>query len=181
MAVIQEGTSAKGIPYVIRGVETEDAEGAHAYINRLSKERTFVRLQGEEIALEDERKIVAKWVAKGAEGASVHLVLVAEGGIRGISSIELEGKTENHVGTFALSVDQSVRGQGLGELLMRATIEEAKKRLRGLRTVALKVKGPNAAARALYAKLGFKEYGTLPRGTMHQGELVDEISMYLEL
>jgi RimJ/RimL family protein N-acetyltransferase len=89
----------------------------------------------------------------------------------------LHDKTESHVGTFGLSIDASVRGKGLGEALMRAVLDEAVK-LPGIRIIELKVKAPNAVARALYEKLGFIEYGLLPLGTQHQGAFVDEVMMY---
>ena len=96
----------------------------------------------------------------------------------GISSIELMVRSESHVGIFAISIDQSLRGEGLGRKLMETVIEQAEKLLTDMHIIKLTVKAPNQVARDLYIKLGFKEYGLLPEGTRQNDELVDEVLMY---
>ncbi len=177
MQVVKEGTAKDGTEFLIRTPEAADAESVWKYINRLSKEKTFVRFQGEEVPLDQEVEFVGKRIHDIEEAKGVTLFLIIDGEVQGISDVTLGDKTESHVGTFGLSVDASVRGKGLGETLMRTVLDEAAK-LPGIRIFALKVKAPNEVARALYTKLGFKEYGRLPKGTMHQGVLVDEIAMY---
>lgn len=175
--MIRQGTTKSGKPYVIRYPRIEDAHSACAYINRLSKERTFVRVQGEEITLEQETKFLEKQINNLAEQKGVCLVLECDGAVQGICNIERNGKTEDHTATLGVGLDASMRGEGLGRLFMQTALDEAAK-LPGLKIVVLSVKGPNDLARSLYEKLGFVTYGMLPGGTMHRDEPVDQIHMY---
>ena len=55
-----------------------------------------------------------------------------------------------------------VSGQGVGRALMRVLLEEAG-RLDGLEQLDLTVTEGNDAARTLYSRCGFTEWGRLPR------------------
>ena len=176
--IVQQGTSKKEKEYLVRYAEAGDLEQAHAYINRLSKEQTYVRLQGEEITLEEEQKFLDKGLEGIANKKAVLLFLIYEDRIHGICAVHMQNKTESHIGMIGLSVDAALRGEGLGEVLLRTTMEEALRELPGLKLFCLNVKSPNQAARSLYKKVGFVEYGTLPGGTQHRGEFVDEVHMY---
>jgi ribosomal protein S18 acetylase RimI-like enzyme len=176
--VVREGVSKAGTPYAIRYPKSNDAESVWKYANRLSQERTFVRFQGEEISLDKEIEVVGKWMRAIEAKEEIVLFLEIAGDIQGISSLEMDSKTEAHIGTLGLSVDQSVRGQGLGELLMSTVMDEAKSRIARLELFILSVKEPNEVAIALYKKLGFMEYGNLPNGTTHGGKRVGSLFMY---
>ncbi len=176
--VVQEGTSKTGTPYVIRYPKSDDAEGVWKYINRLSKEITFIRFQGEDISLEKEVEVVTNWLKHIEEKKAVVLFLEIAGEIQGITDIEMSSKTEAHTGELGISVDKSVRGQGLGEILMRTILEESVRALPQLEIFMLGVKEPNDIGVKLYEKLGFKEYGRLPNGTTQNGERVGLILMY---
>ena len=63
---------------------------------------------------------------------------------------------------------------------MEAVLKEAKK-LKGLKIIDLGVFGNNPVARNLYKKMGFIEYGNLPKGILHKDKLVDHIYMYKEI
>lgn len=180
MKIVKEGTTANGTAYTIRYPERTDIESAWKYINRLSKERTFVRVQGEAVSLEEEREFIEKLIEKTEKNKAVALCLIVENEINGLCNIEMHDKTESHIATLGVAVDSTMRGQGLGRLLMEASIEEAKK-LPGLRKIILNVAGPNSLAQSLYVKLGFIEYGNLPEGTQHRGEFVDQRYMYLSV
>ncbi len=180
MRIVTEGTTKNGTPYTIRYPEIADVESAWRYINRLSKERTFVRVQGEEVTLEEEQKFITKLIEKVEVGKAAALFLIVNGEVHGLCNIEMQDKTESHIAKLGLGVDAASRGQGFGRLLMETTIDEAKK-LEGLQKIILTVKAPNSLAKSLYEKLGFVEFGMLPKGTRHQGELVDSHHMYIDL
>lgn len=177
MSNIQEGTTKDGRSYIIRHPEIGDIESAWKYINRLSQERTFVSFQGEDISLEDEEKFVKSKIKDIQQHEGMALFLVVDGAVQGICSIECKPRSESHVGTLGLSLDISVRGEGLGRKLMESVIEEART-VTGLRVIVLTIKSPNTIAYSLYKKLGFEEFGILPGGTKHQDAFVDEIYMY---
>ncbi len=177
MTVAIQGTTKSGRPYVIRQVELTDVASAHAYINRLSQERTYVRVQGEEVTLEQEQKFIEKQIKNIGERKGVCLVLECDGTVQGICNLEMRDKTESHTAELGIGLDASVRGEGLGRIFMQAALDEAAK-LPGIKAITLKVKGPNDLAKSLYEKLGFIQYGVLPGGTMHRDEPVDQIYMY---
>lgn len=178
MPIVKEGRTKDERPYVIRYPQSDDVQGVWEYINKLSKERTYVRFQGEDIPIEQEERFIAEEMKKIAELKGVLLFLIVDQKVHGICGIRLHDKTESHVGTLGISIDESVRGQGLGEILMQEAVAEAARKLPGIRMIELKVKAPNRVALALYKKLGFMEYGKLPEGTQHRGKFVDEIFMY---
>lgn len=173
-----EGITQEGIHYSLRYPKSDDGKAVWTYINELSKEKTYIRFQGEEIPLKDEEKYVENKIIEIKEKKCVVLFLMIENKVKGICAIDLLDKTENHVARLGISVSRETRGKGLGEILMTQTIDEAKKQLPGLKIIKLEVKHPNTTAITLYKKLGFLQYGYLPQGTSHHGKLVDEIFMY---
>lgn len=181
MHTVLEGTTKSGEPYIIRYPEASDTLSVWEYVNRLSKERTFVRFQGEVVSLESEEKFVTDILEKIQKHLNVTLFLLVGGNVQGISSIQMQSKTESHVGILGISIDKSIRGQGLGKILMQAVISEASTHLNGLRLITLKLKAANTTALSLYKKLGFKKYGRLPCGTQHRGQYMDEILMFKKL
>ena len=62
---------------------------------------------------------------------------------------------EGEIGTLAVA--ETVRGQGLGETIFRALLEECSRR--GARKMYLEVRESNSSARRLYARLGFHTVG----------------------
>ncbi|HZD38988.1 MAG TPA: GNAT family N-acetyltransferase, partial [Actinomycetes bacterium] len=77
-------------------------------------------------------------------------------------------------------VAEGWRGRGVGSALLRAAIERA--RQAGAHKVALQVWPHNAAAIALYEKLGFQREGLLRRHYRRRnGELWDAVIMGLQL
>lgn len=178
MRVAHEGTTTDGREYVLRYPMLDDVDSATEYVNRLSQERTFVTYQGETVTREEEVRFIEGWLQKIGERNGVFLFLIVDGIVQGACGIETKRLSERHVATLGLSIDASMRGQGLGKLLMETTIEEAIRHIDGLRIITLTVKEPNERAQGLYTKLGFKEFGRLPGGTRQNGEFVDEIYMY---
>jgi ribosomal protein S18 acetylase RimI-like enzyme len=74
-----------------------------------------------------------------------------------------------------LAVDTEVRGKGVGRLLLRAVMEEARRQ--GARRITLRVLGHTTAARALYEAEGFVVEGVLPGEFLLAGEYVDDVLM----
>jgi ribosomal-protein-alanine N-acetyltransferase len=62
---------------------------------------------------------------------------------------------------LTLAVEKQFRGQGLGRALVAALLERL--RAEGVRRVSLEVRSANAAARGLYASLGFATARVRPR------------------
>lgn len=179
--VVLEGTTKEGKAYVIRSPKEGDAEAMCEYINELSQERTFIRFQGETITLEDEQKYLEELLEKIKNRQTVSLMLVSEDKVLGISAVEMKDRTESHEGVFGISLAKAIRGEGLGKLLMKLTLEEAEKQLPQLRLITLGVFGDNPLAHKMYLNFGFQEYGRLPEGILHNGHYVDHIFLYKKI
>ena len=176
--IIFEGISKKGNKIVVCYPTKDDAQIFCDYINTLSKEKTFVRFQGEEISLEDETKYLNAQLEKIARKQTVELLVFCNNKLIGISSIDMKDKTESHEGVFGISIAKEYRGEGIGKKFMQLVLEEAEKNIPQLRIITLGVFGDNPLAKRIYEKFGFKEYGKLPKGSLHKDEYVDHIYMY---
>lgn len=80
---------------------------------------------------------------------------------------------------FSVYVDAEFRRLGVADGLMTAAITAAQ--AAGLRYVWLTVAAENEHARHLYERLGFRRFGTEPRGLLVDGAFVDEDMMVLDL
>lgn len=176
--IVFEGLSKKGNKIVISYPTEDDAEIFCEYINALSKEKTFVRFQGEEIKLKDEEKYLRSQLKRIAKKQTVELLVFCNNKLIGISSIDMKDKTESHEGMFGISITKAYRGEGIGKKFMQAVLEEAIKNMPQLRIITLGVFGDNPLAKSIYEKFGFKEYGRLPNGSLHKEKYVDHIYMY---
>ena len=80
-----------------------------------------------------------------------------------------------HVGVLGISLHPGWRGHGLGERLMRETLDAAD--TFGFTRIELGVYATNPRAHALYRKLGFVEEGVRLRRILIDGVFHDEIMM----
>jgi hypothetical protein len=76
---VKEGTAKDGTKFLIRSPEVGDVESVWKYINRLSKEKTFIRFQGEELTIKQEEEFIAKSLKEREEGKGVMLFLIVGG------------------------------------------------------------------------------------------------------
>ncbi|MEU6085867.1 GNAT family N-acetyltransferase [Streptomyces sp. NPDC047085] len=73
------------------------------------------------------------------------------------------------------AVAEKARGQGVGRALIRAAVDEARRR--GARRLTLRVLGHNTPARKLYESEGFVVEGVLPEEFLLDGAYVDDVFM----
>ncbi|MCP2030051.1 ribosomal-protein-alanine acetyltransferase [Okibacterium sp. HSC-33S16] len=96
--------------------------------------------------------------------------------IEGYAGLMVPPRAEDaDVQTIAVAAE--VRRMGLGRILLRALLSEARKR--GARQVFLEVRADNPGAQALYRELGFEEIAVRPG--YYQPDNVDAVVMKLEL
>jgi RimJ/RimL family protein N-acetyltransferase len=166
---------------VFRYISLEDYKAMADYINMLSDEKTFITYQGEKIKYENEEKFVIGQIKNIENHKAVMILALHNDKIIGISGIDLKPRVENHVGVFGITIAKEFRGDGIGKLLMQLAIEEAIKNLTGLKIIILGVLANNPIAKSLYQKMGFIEYGNLPKGIKYRDEIVDHLEMYLNI
>ncbi|MGW3207817.1 N-acetyltransferase family protein [Streptomyces sp. NPDC001135] len=115
----------------------------------------------------DERHVPGDYLVAEAEGRLVGYVRIAR---------PTPLATNAHVLQIqGLAVADEARGQGVGRALIRAAVEEARRR--GARRLSLRVLGHNAPARALYESEGFAVEGVQPGEFLLDGAYVDDVLM----
>lgn len=86
-----------------------------------------------------------------------------------------------HICNASYAVDSSMRGNHIGEKLVRDSIKQGKKLGFGILQFNAVVK-TNTYARRLYEKIGFKQLGVIPKGfRMKDGHYEDICPYYIEL
>lgn len=180
--VVKTFETEKGHEVVVRYPRWEDLDKLTNYINALSQEDTFIRFSGETITVAEESEFLAGWFKRIDLSNGVMLCgFVADNlaGACGIERNEIQRQRSRHAGIFGIAVARQFRGEGIGYELARATIDEAKKMIPGLRLLTLDVFGKNVVAQGLYRKLGFEEVGRIPEAILYKGEYTDNVIMYL--
>jgi RimJ/RimL family protein N-acetyltransferase len=178
MKIVYRGKTKTGKEIVVRYPEKDDVAEMMRYINDLSKEKTFIRFQGEQTSFEEESKYLEEILTNIKNKKAVQLLVFLGNELIANSDIHMLDKTEKHVGIFGISVAKDYRNEGIGKLLMDLLFEEAKKEIPDLRIVTLGVYATNSVAKRIYERFGFKQYGVLPDGILRGGVFEDAILMY---
>lgn len=176
--IVYQGKSKSGQQLIFRYPTKDDLTAVWKYINTLSKEQTFLILQGKKISLKEEKKWLEDNLKKIHQGKAVQLFVFVDNELVGVSDIIVKEDAERHIGGFGITIAKDFRNKGIGTLLMETIFKEAKKNCNDLKIVTLGVFGNNSVAKKLYKKMGFLEFGNLPQGLLHQGKPVNHIYMY---
>ena len=179
--IVYRGKSKSGKDLIFRYPVDKDLYVLRDYINTLSKERTFIIFQGEQVSLKEEKIYLDSQLKAITANKAVQLLAFSEGKLVGNTQINLQAKAIKHIGVFGISLAKEFRGEGIGTLLMEKLIGEAKQHLKGLKIITLEMFGNNKIAEKLYRKMGFIKYGNLPKGIIYRGTPVDHIYMFKEV
>lgn len=182
--VIKECRTKSGKIVQIRYPKWDDLLSMTEYMNILSAENTFISFSGEQMSVEEESAYLESVFANAELGNMVKLFCVCEGKIVGIADVRRETsrrERSKHVGIFGLTIAKSFRNDGLGELLAREAIRQAKNEMQNLRLIWLHCFSINTAALHLYSKIGFTEVARIPGELLYKGEYLDGIQMILLL
>lgn len=133
---------------------------------------------------EDFRKTKVEDEEKWIEGYNSHpqgLLIIAELDKKIVGVLDFrtyKNAKMAHRGALGISLHDSVRGEGLGELLFKKLFEEVSRNISGLEIMELSVMGDNIQAFHLYQKVGFKEIARRPKAFKQpDGSYCDEILM----
>lgn len=180
--IIKHFKTKDGKELIIRYPKWEDLDSMVSFINAVSLEDTYITFSGEPIYKDGEMHYLSEMM-KTIEGRS-GIYLGCYYGDRFVGSATVlrdltQRKRSYHIGIFGITIAKDFRGIGLGEELAKQTLEEARKYMEGLKLFTLNMYSPNNIALHLYKKLGFVEYGRLPKGIWYKGTYVDEIKMQM--
>jgi RimJ/RimL family protein N-acetyltransferase len=165
------------------GVRTLQAADAEALI-ALRKEA----LESEPLAfaasVEDDRLLSLEFARSLLAGSAESVVLGfwGDGSLVGMVGIYRPRtvKSRHKAQIWGMYVRPAYRRRGVGIGLLRSAIEQARK-WPGVTQVHLAVALPAEAARSLYERAGFREWGLEPRARAWAGRFVDERHMVLDL
>lgn len=178
MKIVYKGKTKTGKEILIRYPQTGDLKKMLNFINEISDERTFIRYQGEHQTMESEEKWLKGRLEEIDNKKAVHLLAFSGNLLVGSSEIHLRDRTEKHIGVFGIVIAKTFRGEGFGKILMDLVIKEAVKELSGLKMITLEVYSTNEIAKKMYKKIGFVDYGLLPKGITRNGKFEDAVLMY---
>jgi len=152
---------------VVRPITFADIDGFRACLDAVIRERKYLAML-HPFPLSE----TAAFIARNLEANNPQFVADAGGEIIGWCDVRRETiHSYVHVGHLGMGVATAWRGRGVGERLMRATLDAA--RAAGFEKIELSVYATNARARALYEKAGFVLEGTRVRGRKVDGEYED--------
>ena len=133
-------------------------------------------------AHEDEVTWFAGLFRRVTSGESVVVIADVNGQAVGSCTVGPASPTRasetGHVGVLGILVNRRYRGQGIGEAMMRRTLELCRGQFE---LVRLSVFADNEGARRLYERLGFVGCGRYPRAIKRGARYVDEDLMILDL
>ena len=150
-----------GRTIVLRSAGPEDAEDLICYLKATSAETPYLLRESEEVTTTPEQEVS---FLKGILDSPQALMLVAllDGAVIGSCSLSPVGSFRRlaHRCEVAIALYQAYCGCGIGTIMLEMVLRIAKEL--GFEQAELEVVSGNTAAIALYEKLGFRKYGTLP-------------------
>ena len=161
----------------LRSVGREDAANMIEYLRIVSGESEFLLRNADEVTftIENEETILEN---KRANPREIMMVAVVDGIVAGNCGVVSKGmlRRVHHRCGFAIALKQQYCDAGLGTAMMEYAMSLAKDM--GYEQVELEVVEGNDRARHLYEKMGFREYGRLPRSLKYDDDTYrDEICM----
>ncbi len=133
--------------YVRTLIQQEELPLLRDHLLRLDPESRHDRFNG---YLDD--SFIERYAARCADDGTVIIAYVEDGVVRGAAELHPPEQSEDCLPEVAFSVEASVRRHGVGTILFRRLIEEA--RWKGYTTLRITTGAQNHAMRALAAKFG---------------------------
>lgn len=154
-----------------RQIRVNDTEGFRSAVDAVARERKYLALL-EAPPIEQ----VRAFVQRNVERSYPQIVAVMDDVVIGWCNIPPASRAVSaHVGDLFMGLLPEWRARGLGERLLRHAIHAAD--IFGFQRIELGVFATNAAAAALYRKVGFVEEGTKRKAILIDGIHHDEIIM----
>lgn len=154
--------------YIIREADLNDIP----YITKIYNEGIEDRIATLETRLRDEEEM-KEWLLNRSDKHKVLVVEDERRNVYGWASINIFNSRCCYGGVVDLSIyiNRSMRGKGLGKILLGSLIETAKEQ--GFHKIVLSTFKFNEAGQKLYKALGFREVGTYEKQGLLDGNWID--------
>ncbi|WP_413581232.1 N-acetyltransferase family protein [Bdellovibrio sp. HCB288] len=183
MIVITETKiSKKGKTITLRSPVLADAPALRSMMVAMAETAPYIASTAEDFRTKPADN-EEKWIERNStDPRGMLIVAECDGRIIGNLEFSAGNRTKSlHRGHLGMGIVEDMRGEGVGELLLKKLFAEAP-RVEGLTQIELGVMHPNTSAHNLYKKMGFKDCGRKPNAfKLHDGTFADEISMYVEI
>lgn len=176
--VLREFVAKNDKRVILRKPRWEDLNDLLDFINSLVEEGADI-LRETPVTREEEADWLGKRLASIEKGEIIGVVAEVDGKVVANSEVMKKGGLMSHLGVLGIAVKKDYRGMGIGKELMKTLIEESRKAR--LKVLVLEVFDSNTVAKDVYAKMGFKGAGRIPKGVFKQGKYIDLLRMTLEL
>jgi len=170
-------TARDGTSVVFREPRTSDAKLLMDFINPFVAEPMSGLFINKRVHLKEEKVWLRGRLMDIRSRKGVMLLVEADGKIKGNCDVSRLAWKSSHMADAGVALSKDIRGKGIGEALLRETIELARKRMRGLEMIQLKAFDYNERALKLYRKLGFVIVGRVPRANREGNDYYDYVLM----
>ena len=171
--------SKKGNDVVFRYPTMDDLDAVFDFANALIDEDTFIELSGKHKSREEQEKWLLDIMEQTKKGEKVHIVVEVNGEYAGNGEVRIGKSRKKHVGELGIALAKGYRDEGIGTILMKTLIDEA--RAMGLTLLTLNCFENNARACHVYEKLGFQKAGVIPNAIKWKDGYVGEVKFYRSL
>lgn len=168
--------SKSGKTLTVRLPEQSDLQRVLVYINDLIAEDTYIIMSGKPVTETEEKNYLTGLIKNINAKEEVCLYIFDGDKLVANGQIKKRVRRLSHIGDFGITVAREYRQDGVGSQLMAMLLEEAKSI--GVKIVVLEVFSNNQRACHVYKKMGFTEFGVLPKSVVHRGETINLIQMY---
>ncbi|MEK2690606.1 GNAT family N-acetyltransferase [Bdellovibrio sp. GT3] len=181
MDIKTEITKSKtGKTITLRAPTIEDAKALRVFMVEVAETAPYILSTADDFRSKSEDS-EQNWIKRYQESNRDMIILAeCDGKIVGNLDFSTGIRFKNlHRGHLGMSIAPSLRGDGIGELLLRKLFAEVP-RAEGITQIELSVMHPNTPAYNLYKKVGFMECGRKPNAfRLEDGTFAEEISMYV--
>jgi RimJ/RimL family protein N-acetyltransferase len=174
-------TTKEGREIILREPKASDLKEFLRHINKQVKDRTEGLGIYKKKTLNEERGWLKSVLHDVRTKKKIFIVFEHDSHIIGSFVVTRKPGRSDHIAMFGGSVEKEYRHQGIGTKALPIIFKLTKKRMKGLRIIALNVYSFNKPAQGLYRKVGFKQVATIPDGGLLKGKLYDQYLMYYYL
>gem|GEM_PF-1343306 len=157
-----EHVASDGTEIVFREPVKGEARALMSFINSFVDEPMSGLLIDRKVSLRDEERWLESRLGEIRSRSTVMLLAELDGRIVGSCHMSRLPWKHSHRADIGVALKPELRGKGVGEALMRRTMELGIRRFHGLETIELSAFAYNDRALALYKKLGFEECAGSP-------------------